>query len=83
MTNAATWMPEKRTQTPSPSPDLIPAKTINRKLTLELAHQLGALQNQSAHLRRNSDGHEVQKLFDRYSGNRCLFGLWNMRTVSD
>jgi hypothetical protein len=26
MTNAATWMPEKRTQTPSPSPDLIPAK---------------------------------------------------------
>jgi len=44
MTNAATWMPEKRTQTPSPSPDLIPAKTINRKLTLKLAHQMGALQ---------------------------------------
>src|SRR6476659_3108048 len=43
MTNAATGMPEKRTQTPSPSPDLIPAKTINRKLTLKLAHQMGAL----------------------------------------
>ena len=48
MTNAATWMPEKRTQTPSPSPDLIPAKTINRKLTLKLAHQMGALHRLAA-----------------------------------
>jgi hypothetical protein len=29
MRSASTWMPEKRTQTPSPSPDLFPAKTAN------------------------------------------------------
>ena len=50
MTNAATWMPEKRTQTPSPSPDLIPAKTINRKLTLKLAHQMGALHEEQLNM---------------------------------
>jgi len=55
MTNAATGMPEKRTQTPSPSPDLIPAKTINRKLTLKLAHQMGALQLRTASLIRCAD----------------------------
>jgi hypothetical protein len=28
MRTASTWMPEKVTQTPSPSPDLIPAKNL-------------------------------------------------------
>jgi len=27
---ASTWMPEKWTQTPSPSPDLFPAQTLTR-----------------------------------------------------
>ena len=27
---ASTWMPEKWTQTPSPSPDLFPAPTLTR-----------------------------------------------------
>ena len=30
MRSASTWMPEKVTQTPSPSPDLIPAKNLTR-----------------------------------------------------
>jgi hypothetical protein len=30
MRSASTWMPEKGTQTPSPSPDLIPAKNVTR-----------------------------------------------------
>lgn len=28
MRSACTWMPEKGTQTPSPSPDLFPAKNL-------------------------------------------------------
>ena len=33
MRRASTWMLEKRTQTPSPSPDLIPAEHNNKTLT--------------------------------------------------
>ena len=33
MRKASTWMPEKGTQTPSPSPDLIPAEHNNKTLT--------------------------------------------------
>ena len=33
MRRAYTWMPEKGTQTPSPSPDLFPAKNGDKTLT--------------------------------------------------
>jgi len=43
MRNASTRLPEQGTQTPSPAPDLIPAKT-KQELTLGLVQRTGARQ---------------------------------------
>ena len=48
MRKTSTWMLEKGTQTPSPSPDHIPAEDNNKTLTgnsRELVHRTGAPQN--------------------------------------
>src|SRR5260370_30418898 len=47
MRKASTALLEQGTQTPSPAPDLIPAETKNRELTLGLVQQMGALHTEN------------------------------------